>query len=143
MKKIVIFIALILICLSGISYLYLVAQSNENAIKKHNITFENCYQNEIYGSEVATIINKAIDSNERNNIQKDKDGQYIENDTDSIKINIKMTDNDSIYSMETIYNNKISEFVKYYNQIKFKCTDIQYHKNTKMVKSLFFEQVSV
>ena len=70
MKKIIIFLAIVLICISGISYLYLVATSNENAIRRHNIAFENCYQREIYGSEVATIINKAIDSNEKNDIPK-------------------------------------------------------------------------
>lgn len=75
--------------------------------------------------------------------QKLGDGKYLENDTNSIKISIKMIDNDNVYEMETIYNNKISEFIKYYNQIKFKCTDIQYHSNTNMVKSLFFEQISV
>lgn len=143
MKKIIIFLAIILICLSGIGYLYLVGESNNNAVKKHNVIFENCYQQEIYGSDLATIINKAIDSNEKNDVAKNQDGKYIENNTNSIKINIKMIDNDNIYAMETIYDNKISEFIKYYNQIKFKCTDIQYHKNTNMVKSLLFEQASV
>lgn len=143
MKKVVIFFAIIVIFLSGIGYLYLVGKSNNNAINKHNIIFENCYQREIYGSEVATIINKAIDSNEKNDIPKTQDGKYIENDTNSIKISIKMIDNDNIYTMEAIYDNKISEFIKYYNQIKFKCTDIKYHKNTNMVKTLLFEQVSV
>lgn len=143
MKKIIIFFIAVIICLSGIGYLYLVVKSNNNAINKHNITYENCYQREVYGSDVATIINKAIDSNEKNNIQKTQDGKYIENDTNSIKISIKMIDNDSVYTMEAIYDNNISEFIKYYNQIKFKCTDIQYHKNTNMVKSLFFEQISV
>lgn len=143
MKKIIIFFAIVIICLSGISYLYLVGQSNENAISKHNITFEKYYQQEVYGQEVATIINKAVDSNQKNNVQKDKDGKYIENETNSIKINIKMIDNDNIYAMETIYNNEVSEFIKYYSQIKFKCTDIQYHKSTNMVKSLLFKQISV
>ncbi len=143
MKKIIIFFAIVIICLSGISYLYLVWQSNENAINKHNIAFEKYYQQEVYGQDIATIINKAVDSNQKNNVPKDKDGKYIENETNSIKINIKMIDNDNIYAMETIYNNEVSEFIKYYSQIKFKCTDIQYHESTKMVKSLFFEQVSV
>lgn len=143
MKKFIIFLAIVIICISGISYLYIICKSNDQKIKQHNKIFEECYQKEIDGLQIATIINKAIDSNEKNKIQKDKEGKYIENDTDSIKINIKMIDNDNTYSMEAIYNNKVSEFIKYYNQIKFRCTDIQYHKNTNMVKSLLFEQVSV
>ena len=70
MKKIIILFGIIAIFLSGIGYLYLVGKSNDNAINKHNITYKNCYQREIYGSEVATIINKAIDSNEKNDIPK-------------------------------------------------------------------------
>lgn len=143
MKKLIIFFAIVIISISGITYLYLVGQSNDNAIKKHNVTFENYYQQEVYGQEIATIINKAVDSNQKNNVLKDDNGKYIENETNSIKISIKMLDNDNIYAMETIYNNDVSEFIKYYSQIKFKCTDIQYHESTNMVKSLFFEQVSV
>lgn len=143
MKKILIFVLTIIICLSGISYLYMVQKTKNSEIKQHNMIFENCYQKEMIGLEVATIINKAIDSNEKNDIEKTQDGKYIENETNSIKIYIKMIDNDTTYEMETIYNNKVSEFVKYYNQIKFKCTDIQYHKNTNMIKLLIFEQISV
>ena len=143
MKKIIIFFAIIVICLSGIAYIYITCKTSENAMIQHNSEYEEYYKKEVNGLEIATIINKAVDSNEKNNIPKNQDGKYIENETNSIKINIKMIDNDNIYAMETIYNRKISEFVKYYNQIKFKCTDIEYHKNTNMVKSLLFEQISV
>lgn len=143
MKKIVIFFAIIIIIIAGISYSYIIIKSNNNEIKQHNNTFEKYYQKEIYGSEIATIINKAIDSNTKNNIQKDDQGKYIENDTNSIKITIKMIDNETTYDMETIYEHQISEFVEYYNRIKFKCTNIQYHKKTNMVKTIELEQISV
>ncbi len=143
MKKFVIFFAIIIIIITGISYSYIIIKSNNNEIKQHNSIFEKYYQKEINGSEIATIINKAIDSNTKNNIQKDDQGKYIENDTNSIKITIKMIDNETTYDMETIYEHQISEFVEYYNQIKFKCTNIQYHKKTNMVKSIELEQISV
>ena len=33
----------------------------------------------MYGADVLTIINKAIDNNEENKVQKDNEGNYIEN----------------------------------------------------------------
>ena len=76
-------------------------------------------------------------------MQKDSNGEFVENDLNSIKINIKMIDNDNSYSMEKIAANGIENFIDYYNKIQFKCTNIEYHKNTNMVKSMIFEQISV
>ena len=81
--------------------------------------FESYYNQEIYGTDLATIINKAVDSNKNNEIQKDNKGKYINNDKDSINIDIKMLDdNGTIYSMEKIFNGGTSTFVQYYSQIK-------------------------
>ena len=54
-----------------------------------------------------------------------------------------MTDNDTIYPMEVFANGGIQNFMEYYNMIQFKCTDIQYHEQTKLVKSLVFEQITI
>ena len=59
-----------------------------------------------------------------------------------MKMDIKFIDNDTIYNIETIYNSGIENFVKNYNTIQFKCTNIQYHEQTHKVKYLFFEQIS-
>ena len=88
------------------------------------------------------LINKAIDDNTKNEITKNNKGKYIENETNSIRIDIKFTDDDSIHTMEEIYLGGIDIFVQYYNQIKFKCTKIEYHQTTHKVKYMFFEQVS-
>ena len=45
--------------------------------------------------------------------------------------------------MEMFANNGIQNFLEYYNNIQFKCVDIKYHENTKLVKSLLFEQVTI
>lgn len=142
MKKIAIFFVIIVILICGISYLYLNYKANYNEAKKANLEFDRYLNEEVYGVDLATIINRAIDNNEKNEVEKNNKGIYLNNDTNSISMEIKMTDNDSIYQMETIYNGGIQNFVNYYNNIKFKCVDIKYHDSTNKVKYLLFEQIT-
>lgn len=142
MKKLAIFFLIIIIIVVGISYIYLNYKSNYNAAKKENMQFESYYNKEIYGAELATIINKAVDNNSLNEVEKDNKGKYLNNDKNSINIDIKMLDTDTTYNMETIYSGGTSKFVQYYNQIKFKCTKIEYHQSTNKVKYMLFEQIT-
>lgn len=143
MKKFFIFLIVVLIIISSFCYIYLNFQANYNAVRKQNSVFQNYYQKNVYGPDVATAINKAIDSNTKNGVKKDDNGEFIENDSNSIKISIKMLDNDNVYSMEKIAASGIENFIEYYNRITFKCTNVEYHKNTNLVKSMIFEQISV
>ena len=43
--------------------------------------------------------------------------------------------------METLYNAGMSDFVKYYRQIEFKCKKIEYNSRKK-VKYMLFTQVT-
>ena len=91
---------------------------------------------------MTTIINKVINNNEKNNVEINQDKKYINNGTNSINIDIKMKDIDDVYSMETIYNGGIEQFVQHYGNIKFKCTQINYHKKTGKVSYIYFEQIT-
>ncbi len=142
MKKFIIFFVIVIVIISGISYIYLNYRSEYNSSVKANMEFEKYQDVEVYGSDLATIINRAVDKNEKNNVSKNNKGIYINNDTNSISIEIKMKDNDTIYQMETIYNGGIQNFISYYNNIKFKCVDIKYHGSTHKVRYMLFEQVS-
>lgn len=131
MKKLAIFFLILIIVIVGISYMYLNYKAEFNITQKENRQFESYQGQEIYGAELTTIINKAVDNNEANEIPKDNKGKYINNDNNSIQIEIKMIDNDKTYAMETLYSGGMDKFVQYYNQIKFKCTRIAisyYHK---------------
>lgn len=141
MKKIIIFCSIVLVFIATVWFNYMNYKSNYNSMLKENLEFEKLYQKEIYGTGLTTIINKVINSNEKNNVEINKK-KYINNDKNSINIDIKMVDTDSIYSMETLYNGGIEKFVEYYGNIKFKCTQIDYHKSTGKVKYLQFEQIS-
>ena len=142
MKKLIIFFSVIIVIISGISLIYFNYKAEYNIAKRSNMEFEKYLNNEVDGMEVATAINKAIDNNQKYEIQKDNKGMYLSDDENSISIEIKMTDNDSIYQMETIYNSGIQNFINYYGNIKFKCVNIKYHSSNNKVKYLLFEQMS-
>ena len=142
MKKIVMFFLVIIIIICGISYLYLNYKAEYNMSKKSNLEFEKYLNEEVYGIDLATVINRAVDNNEKNEVEKNNKAIYLNNNTNSISIEIKMIDNDTIYQMETIYNKEIQNFINYYGKIKFKCVEIKYHNSTNKVKYMLFEQIT-
>ncbi|MBR3163649.1 MAG: hypothetical protein IKF17_06100 [Clostridia bacterium] len=142
MKKFIVIFIIATISILALIYGYFNFEFERKNIAKENLKFEYCYNKEIYGAELATIINRAIENNEKNNISKDNKGFYIENEQNSIKIEIKIIDNNTTYKMETFYMNDITKFVQNFNTIKFKCTKIEYHSQTGKIKYLYFEQIS-
>lgn len=142
MKKMVIFFTIVVIIIFFIFYMYLGYKNNHIKIQEENKLYESYYNEETNGNNLASVINKAIDNNNRNNISKDNKGKYIENDENSINIDIKFTDNDEIYNMEKIANGDIANFVEYYSKIKFKCTKLEYHNKTGKIKYMLFEQIT-
>lgn len=143
MKKIIViilcFVIVIMSILIGKYYNY---KQEYNKIKEENLEYEYYLEKEIYGTEVVTVINKAVNNNEINKIEKDSDGFYVPNDINSVKIDIKIIDNDMTYKMETLYNGGMTNFVQYYNTILFKCSKIEYNSKGR-VSYLLFEQISV
>ena len=141
MKKIIIFLVIVLIIVAIVAYMYLNYKATYNQTQIKNSQYESYDGQEIYGTDLATLINKAVDDNKKNDIQKDDQGLYVDNGENSIRIDIKFTDDDSIHTMEEIDNSGTDTFMQYYNQIKFKCTKIEHHSKTNMVSYLFFEQI--
>lgn len=142
MKKFIMIFIIIVIVVLALLYGYFTYNNQAESIKKENATYEEYYEKEIYGADLATVINKAVNSNENNNVEKDEKGKYIENNQNSIKIDIKIIDNDTTYDMETFYSSGIDKFVENFNMIQFKCTDITYHSETGRIKYMFFEQIT-
>lgn len=129
----------IIICI--VSGLLIDMNSEKDAIKKENAQYEKYLNEEILGTELATLISKVIDHNEQNNVEKDEKDYYISNNANSIKIDLKMTTIEKTYPMEEIYNNQIINFVQNFNLIKFKCINIEHHKETGRVSKLIFEEL--
>ena len=143
MKRIICIILVIVICIViSIAYAYSGYKKEYNEVQNFNSNFSQYIDKEFYGNELATIINRAIDNNEKNKIPKDANGRYIEDEMYSIKVDIYITDNETTYSMETINLGGISNFVSYYSDVKFKCTKVEYHKKTNRISYLYIEQIS-
>ena len=140
-KSFLIITAIILIIIFIVLGYIFEAQAKQNEVISYNKQYESYLGKEIYGAEIATIINKVTEQNERNNVAKDENGYYINNETNSIKIDLKMITIEKTYPMELIYKNDITSFVKNFNVILFKCTNIEYHKETGKVSKLIFEQI--
>ena len=140
MKKIFIFLAIVVIIVAIVGVRYISYKSEYNAVRRENADFEKYKDQEVYGLDVASIMNKAVDKNNKNKIEKDDNGNFIQNDENSIEIEIYMSDNETTYKMENIYDAGTEQFVQYYGKIKFKCSNIEYHKKTGRIKYILFEQ---
>ena len=142
MKKLFIFLMIVLAIVAIIGFRYISYKNENNLIQNENAEFEEYKDKEIYGLTVGTIINKAVDKNTKNKIEKDEKGNFIQNDENSIKIELHMVENEKDYvlQMEQIYNSGTEQFVQYYGNIKFKCSKIEYHKKTGRIKYILFEQ---
>ena len=141
MKKVLMFLVIVVAIVAIIGIKYSSYKIEYNAVKQENAEYELLKDKEIYGLDIATIMNKAVDKNTKNKIEKDENGMYIPNDKNSIKVQVYIHDNETTYNMETFYNAGTEQFAKYYGNIKFKCSKIEYHKKTGKIKYIYFEQL--
>ena len=140
-KSLIILLLLFMIIIFSIYLLIINNKAQINTVKNYNSEYEQYLGKTIYGTELATLINKVVNINEDNKIEKDEKNHYIENGENSIKIEIAMLLTEKTYPMEEIYNTNTSEFVKYFNLEKFKCTTIEYHSKTGKISNMLFQQV--
>lgn len=141
MKKIFIFVTIIIVIICIIAFQYNSYKRNQNAITSENSEFDQYLDKEVYGIDLATIINKSVDKNEKNKISKDEKGFFIENDMNSIKVQIYIKENEKTYEMEQIYKQGTEQFVQFFINEKFKCSKAEYHKKTGRIKYMLFEQI--
>ena len=140
MKKNILFIIAIFFIIMCVLFITLRnVQANERMLKKENKEYEIYLNKEIYGTDLASIINKIIDHNEKNNVPKNQYGYYIENNQNSITLEVKMKTIPKAYKMEQFYNNDITKFVENFNEINFKCIEIKYNEVGKVSKLIFEE----
>ena len=141
MKKLFIFIIIIIVILAVIGIKYYSYRVDYITVKQENSEYDQYINDEIYGIDLATAINKTVDKNIRNKVEIAEDGTFIQNEENSIEIEIYMQDNETTYKMETIYNNGTEQFIQYYGNIKFKCSKTEYHESTGKLSYMLFEQI--
>ncbi len=140
MKKSLLIIGVICFIVFAILFLNLRDLQKRNAeAAKFNASYEAYNQENLNGLDITTVINKAINNNNKYNIQKGKDGLYLADEEHSIQIYVTMMINQKTYPMEKINALGINSFIEYFGAIHFKCTNITYHKKTGKIASMTFE----
>lgn len=139
-KYIITILILVVVVISSVLYAYNTYKKNVQDLEDYNSEFTKYENTEIAGTEIATILNKAVNNNEQNNVHKDEQGMYIENDENSIKVDIYIKDNNTTYSMEKIYNMGVEKFINSFSLENFKITETQYHNKTGKIKYIKLEQ---
>jgi len=141
-KNLLVILGIFIIIISSIYFLYSNYRKNIILANKVNQEYESYCQDEILGTSLMTLINKATNQNEENNVQKDSKNRYIQNDKNSIVIQVKFLESEEIFSMESISLLGASEFIKNYNNKTFKCVQKEYHQKTKNISYMLFEEFS-
>lgn len=144
MKKTIAVIVLILVIASVTTIIHFQnLQKREKEILKYNMEYEEYNVTGLNGLDITTIINKALNENERNNVQKDEFGFFINNGENSINIEIQLTVNGDgkIYQMEQFNQVGMDDFIEAFATMKYDCKKVEYHTKTgKIAYMLFAEQ---
>ena len=115
---------------------------NKNSVRKFNKEYEFYNKEAVIGKDIIKIINKAINSNEKFNIEKDVNDLYIPNDSNSIKIYIIFSEKDNrYYPMESLIQNNFEDFTKYFGGAEFKCVNVKYHEKTGQIAEMIFSVI--
>ena len=140
-KTFLILLTVIVIAILISSYYIYNARLMETSAQKNNKQYEEYCSKKIIGTQLISLINKAIDNNEKNEVLKQPNSIYYENNNkNSIQITVKFTEEDRIIKMEDIAEKGTENFVKYFSTAIFECTKVEHHKDTQYIKSLHFEQ---
>lgn len=141
-KKILVILGIfIIILIFVVSLLY----NYDKQVKKaqnFNSQYELYYEKTILGTDLATLLNKVADYNEKNGIDKDENNRYYLETDNSIFVQVKFLEKEEPVKMEDILFQDMENFIKFYATSSFKCTKIEYHDENNQVKSLYFEQIS-
>ena len=115
-------------------------RSQNMELREINAQYEFYLKKEIYGTELATLINKAIDNNKKLDVSRDKDGFYINNNRDSILISVKMLGSNEMFRMEKIFSLGTEQFVTLFNSGIFVSNKVTYHEDTGRIATIEFIQ---
>ena len=107
MKKIIIFFVIVIAIIASVWYIYQQKKISNNNLISNNKQYEQLLNKTISGTELTTYINKVIDNNINNKVEKNSSGIYKDNKENSINIKIKFIDSDDEIPFEKIYSSKI------------------------------------
>lgn len=106
-KNIIILLVIVIAIISAFAYNFYNYKAQELETARKNKEYESFYEQEVLGTDLMSLINKAIDSNRKNNVEKDENGRYIDNSKNSIKIEIKFLELDKTILMEAVSRSRL------------------------------------
>ena len=137
--KILILLIIIIVVVINISN----NRIKQNTVSNFNTEFEKYKDKTLYGADILSIINKAIDNNKQKEIKKDEKGNYIEDEEFSIKVDLILLSKDDEgnikevkYPMETLEKAGLEEFIKSFSITEFNLENIEYNSNGRISKIL-------
>lgn len=141
-NKILIILIIFMVILASATYIIYNYRMELQEAQKINNEYKSYYEAQILGTELVSIMNRTQDINTKNEVEKDSEGLYIDNEDDSIKmfLKLKYKDDYSTIEIEKILDDGIENFIKSYSTASFKCTEITYHEKTGNVKALTFTE---
>lgn len=150
MRKIVIIGSIIIIAIIIVVMQISNIQNQKQQAMAFNKQYEDYQNKDLYGIDIVTVINKATDNNEKYSISKDEKGIYIEDDKNSIKVELNLiskvneaTGEKTMITrpMERLQEVGLDGFITNFNLTTFQCKEIEYHKKTGRISKIVFEQV--
>lgn len=142
MKKIIWTIIFVVIIIMVVISIKIADNSKkQKSISGFNAGFEEYINKTIYGADVLTIINKAIDNNKFYNIKKDEKDFFIDDDNYCLKVELTLLSSNEkeevqevVYQMEVLEKARLDKFITSFSLTAFECTDIEYNSFGRISK---------
>lgn len=142
-KNVIILLAIFVSLLLIITIIFIMQISSMKDVKKQydtEVEFFKKYEDTQFDvNDFISMMNKAIENNEKYEIKKDKNNLYIEDDKYSIKIYLKLDDSENLVPMEKLMLSEEGGALtinRLFSDIIYKIEDIEYHQSTKRVKKI-------
>jgi len=142
MKKSIIFILL----LFTIIIVVIVINISNNKMKtaevaNFNKQFEKYKDETLYGADILTIINKAIDNNEEYKVPRNEKGNYNSDNIYAVKVELILLTKDDegnikevTHPMEALEKAGLDGFISSFSLTAFKCEKLEYNKARRVSK---------
>lgn len=131
MKRVIFIVSVVIILISVFCY-YKIQQEQIMQDIKQEMQEYNYLDKTISGSELATLMNRGINRNDKNGVEQGEDKAF--------EITIKFKDSDNLLTMEQLNKAGLSKFVNLYSTAEFKCTNQKQEKDGT-ISSLYFEEL--
>lgn len=142
-KNILIILSIFVVILLIITTIFIVQLKSMKNIKgTHDKEMEFFLQFENKKFDVddfISIMNKAIDNNERHNVKLNKENEYEEDGKYSIKVFLRLDDKEKLIPMEYLMfseNGGSRNIERMFSDISYKYEEIKYYENSTRIKEI-------